>query len=179
MAKLNKQRLANLAGAVGIIYVGGETEAEMRERKFRIDDALQATQAAVRGGIVIGGGMTFLDIALSDPTSELDEMYNSSLFSIFRQICENAGKNSLDIYKRIQERKEDGRTAHTGYNALTDTVENLLEAGVIDPTLVISSALTAASSVAQLLITTSATITPEKTQDTLSPMGDDMSLLDQ
>lgn len=179
MAKLNKQRLANLAGAVGIIYVGGETEAEMRERKFRIDDALQATQAAVRGGIVIGGGMTFVDITAHDANSELDSMYSKSLFSIFSQICENAGKNPDDIYKKIQERKEDGRTAHTGYNALTDEVENLLDAGVIDPTLVISSALTAASSVAQLLITTSATITPEKTQDTLSPMGDDMSLLDQ
>lgn len=183
MAKLNKQRLANLAGAVGIIYVGGETEAEMRERKFRIDDALQATQAAVKGGIVIGGGMTFIDISgktnEQDLQSALDKLYSDSLFSIFKQICENAGKNFLDILKKIDERKADGRTAHTGYNALTNEVENLLEAGVIDPTLVISSALTAASSVAQLLITTSATITPEKTQDTLSPMGDDMSLLDQ
>jgi chaperonin GroEL len=181
MAKLNKQRLANLAGAVGIIYVGGETEAEMRERKFRIDDALQATQAAVRGGIVIGGGITFLDISSTsqDDKPELTAMYNESLFSIYKQICDNAGKNPTEILNKMKERKEDGRTAHTGYNALTDTVENLLEAGVIDPTLVISSALTAASSVAQLLITTSATITPEQTQDTLSPMGDDMSLLNQ
>lgn len=182
MAKLNRQRLANLAGAVGIIYVGGETEAEMRERKFRIDDALQATQAAVKGGIVIGGGMTFIDMMREntpEDDSELMLVYNESLFSIFKQICENAGKDSIKVLKAIHERKEDGRTAHTGYNALTDTVENLLESGVIDPTLVISSALTAASSVAQLLITTSATVTPEKTQDTLSPMGDDMSLLDQ
>jgi len=182
MAKLNRQRLANLAGAVGIIYVGGETEAEMRERKFRIDDALQATQAAVKGGIVIGGGMTFIDMMgenSAEDDTNLQLVYNESLFSIFKQICENAGKNSLDILKKIDERKADGRTAHTGYNALTNEVENLLDAGVIDPTLVISSALTAASSVAQLLITTSATITPEKTQDTLSPMGDDMSLLDQ
>ena len=182
MAKLNRQRLANLAGAVGIIYVGGETEAEMRERKFRIDDALQATQAAVKGGIVIGGGMTFIDMMREntpEDDSELMLVYNESLFSIFKQICENAGKDSIKVLKAIYERKEDGRTAHTGYNALTDKVENLLESGVIDPTLVISSALTAASSVAQLLITTSATVTPEKTQDTLSPMGDDMSLLDQ
>lgn len=180
MAKLNKQRLANLAGAVGVIYVGGETEAEMRERRFRIDDALQATQAAVKGGIVIGGGMTFIDmLEINDAQSVLDKMYNDSLFSIFNQICENAGKDPKTIYQKVIERKQDGRTAHTGYNALTDEVENLLEVGVIDPTLVISSALTAASSVAQLLITTSATITPEKTQDTLSPMGDDMSLLDQ
>lgn len=180
MAKLNKQRLANLAGAVGIIYVGGETEAEIAERRFRVDDALQATQAAVRGGIVAGGGITLRNIANSATVFngldiKLNEMFMQSMLAVFNQICANAGKNPEALIRMIDKIGKE----NTGYNALTDKIEDLIETGVIDPTLVISSALTAASSVAQLLITTSVTVNPVKTQDSIDPLGGDMSLLNQ
>lgn len=180
MAKLNKQRLANLAGAVGIIYVGGETEAEIAERRFRVDDALQATQAAVRGGIVAGGGITLRNIANKATTSngldmKLNEMFMQSMLAVFNQICTNAGKNPDALIGMIDKVGKE----NTGYNALTDKIEDLITTGVIDPTLVISSALTAASSVAQLLITTSVTVNPVKTQDSIDPLGGDMSLLNQ
>lgn len=180
MAKLNKQRLANLAGAVGIIYVGGETEAEIAERRFRVDDALQATQAAVRGGIVAGGGITLRNIANKATTSngldmKLNEMFMQSMLAVFNQICTNAGKNPDALIGMIDKVGKE----NTGYNALTDKIEDLITTGVIDPTLVISSALTAASSVAQLLITTSVTVNPLKTQDSIDPLGGDMSLLNQ
>ncbi len=180
MAKLNRQRLANLAGAVGIIYVGGETEAEIAERRFRVDDALQATQAAVRGGIVAGGGITLRNIANKATTSngldmKLNEMFMQSMLAVFNQICTNAGKNPDALIGMIDKVGKE----NTGYNALTDKIEDLITTGVIDPTLVISSALTAASSVAQLLITTSVTVNPLKTQDSIDPLGGDMSLLNQ
>lgn len=178
MAKLNKQRLANLDGAVGIIYVGGETEAELQERKFRVDDALQATQAAVRGGIVAGGGITFRNIGNIVTTSngldiKLNEMFMQSMLAIFNQICTNAGKNPDALVGMIDKIGKE----NTGYNALTDKIEDMIEIGVIDPTLVLGSALTAASSVAQLLITTSATVNPIKTQDSIDPLGGDMNML--
>ena len=178
MANLNKQRLANLSGKMAVLYVGGETEAEMREKKFRIDDALQATQAAVRGGISPGGGLSLIKASTeikSDVSYNVEREFRRATFSIFRQICENAGVD----YKYILENTHFAHNDVDGFNVVTNRVENLLDAGVIDPTLVLTSALAAASSVAQLLITTSATITPIATQETLSPMGDDMNLLNQ
>lgn len=184
MADLNKQRLASLTGSIGMIYVGGTTEAEMRERKFRIEDALQATQAASKKGIVAGGGIALMSIIDSmypegGTISELEAMFCESLLAPFKQIITNAGKDTADISVRISEFNGGNPTANVGYNANTDVVEDLIEAGVIDPTLVIASALSTGTSVAQLLITTSATVCPVKTQDTISPMGDSMGMLNQ
>jgi chaperonin GroEL len=155
-----QERLAKLAGGVAVIKVGAATEAEMKERKDRIDDALHATRAAVEEGIVAGGGTAYLraidaidKLGLSGEVKIGAEIVKSALALPTITIAENAGKEGQVIANRV--RKEKGAT---GYNAKTDEFEDLVKTGVIDPVKVAKSALINAASVATLLLNTEAMI---------------------
>ncbi len=157
-----QERLAKLAGGVAVIKVGGSTEVEVKERKDRVDDALHATRAAVEEGIVPGGGTALLyaSKALEGLTGENDDqtrgvdIVRKSLTSLVRQIAQNAGHDGAVVSGKLL----DGNDTSLGFNAATDTYENLVQAGVIDPTKVVRTALQNAASVAGLLITTEATV---------------------
>ncbi|HZV18966.1 MAG TPA: chaperonin GroEL [Sphingobium sp.] len=157
-----QERLAKLAGGVAVIKVGGATEVEVKERKDRVDDALHATRAAVEEGIVPGGGTALLYAskaidglkgANDDQTRGID-IVRRALTSLVRQIAENAGHDGAVVSGKLL----DGNDPTIGFNAQTDTYENLVAAGVIDPTKVVRTALQNAASVAGLLITTEATV---------------------
>jgi chaperonin GroEL len=158
-----QERLAKLAGGVAVIKVGGASEVEVKERKDRVDDALHATRAAVEEGIVPGGGTALLYASKvlnglkgenDDQTRGIDIVRRAILAPV-RQIAQNAGHDGAVISGNLL--REDDETQ--GFNAATDTYENLVEAGVIDPTKVVRTALQDAASVAGLLITTEAAIT--------------------
>jgi chaperonin GroEL len=157
-----QERLAKLAGGVAVIKVGGATEIEVNERKDRVDDALHATRAAVEEGIVPGGGVALLYAAKAldglsgendDQTRGLD-IVRKALQAPVRQIAENAGHDGAVVAGKLI----DGKDTSLGFNAQTETYENLVKAGVIDPTKVVRTALQDAASVAGLLITTEASI---------------------
>ncbi|MGN3974366.1 chaperonin GroEL [Tsuneonella sp. SYSU-LHT278] len=163
-----QERLAKLAGGVAVIKVGGASEVEVKERKDRVDDALHATRAAVEEGIVPGGGTALLYSqkalegltgANEDQTRGID-IVRKSLTSLVRQIASNAGHDGAVVSGKLM----DGNDETMGFNAQTDTYENLVQAGVIDPTKVVRTALQNAASVAGLLITTEAAIS-EKPED--------------
>jgi chaperonin GroEL len=157
-----QERLAKLAGGVAVIKVGGATEIEVKERKDRVDDALHATRAAVEEGIVPGGGTALLYAtqALDGLKGENDDqtrgidIVRKALQSPLRQIAENAGWDGAVVAGKLI----DGNDATLGFNAQTETYEDLVKAGVVDPTKVVRTALQDAASVAGLLITTEATI---------------------
>ncbi|GGD99365.1 60 kDa chaperonin 2 [Polymorphobacter glacialis] len=158
-----QERLAKLAGGVAVIKVGGSTEVEVKERKDRVDDALHATRAAVEEGIVPGGGTALLYAtkaleglkgANDDQTRGVD-IVRRALFAPVRQIAANAGHDGAVVSGKLLEGNDD----KIGFNAQTDVYENLVLAGVIDPTKVVRTALQDAASVASLLITTEAAIT--------------------
>jgi chaperonin GroEL len=157
-----QERLAKLAGGVAVIKVGGASEVEVKERKDRVDDALHATRAAVEEGIVPGGGTALLYASKAldgvkgdndDQTRGID-IVRKAILAPIRQIAENAGHDGAVISGNLL--REDDETQ--GFNAATDTYENLVSAGVIDPTKVVRTALQDAASVAGLLITTEAAI---------------------
>lgn len=157
-----QERLAKLAGGVAVVKVGAATETEQKERKLRIEDALNATRAAVEEGIVSGGGTAFLNVqkevaALEDQVDgdELTgvQIIERALEEPVRQIAENAGQEGSVVVNRVREAE-----AGVGYNAATDTFENMIEAGIVDPTKVTRSALQNAASVAALLLTTEAVV---------------------
>jgi chaperonin GroEL len=157
-----QERLAKLAGGVAVIKVGGASEVEVKERKDRVDDALHATRAAVEEGIVPGGGTALLYAtkaleglkgANDDQTKGID-IVRKAILSPIRQIAENAGHDGAVVSGNLL--REGDQTM--GFNAATDTYENLKAAGVIDPTKVVRTALQDAASVAGLLITTEAAI---------------------
>jgi chaperonin GroEL len=157
-----QERLAKLAGGVAVIKVGGATEVEVKERKDRVDDALHATRAAVEEGIVPGGGTALLYAtkaldglkgANEDQTRGID-IVRKSLTSLVRQIAQNAGHDGAVVSGKLLDQDD----TSFGFNASTDTYENLVAAGVIDPTKVVRTALQNAASVAGLLITTEATV---------------------
>jgi chaperonin GroEL len=163
-----QERLAKLAGGVAVIKVGGATEVEVKERKDRVDDALHATRAAVEEGIVPGGGVALLYAtraleglkgANEDQTRGVD-IVRKAIEAPVRQIAENAGHDGAVVAGRLLDKGDEGY----GFNAATDTYENLAAAGVIDPTKVVRTALQDAASVAGLLITTEAAIS-EKPDD--------------
>jgi chaperonin GroEL len=161
MEKL-QERLAKLAGGVAIIKVGGSSELEVKERKDRVDDALSATRAAVEEGIVPGGGTALLyaSRALDGLAGANDEqtrgidIVRRALQSPLRQIAENAGFDGAVVAGKLM----DQESGTFGFNAQTDVYEDLVAAGVIDPTKVVRSALQDAASVAGLLITTEAAV---------------------
>jgi chaperonin GroEL len=157
-----QERLAKLAGGVAVIKVGGSSEIEVKERKDRVDDALHATRAAVEEGIVPGGGTALLYAtkALNGLTGQNDDqtrgidIVRKAIIAPVRQIAENAGHDGAVISGRLL----DGTDETIGFNAQTEVFENLVQAGVIDPTKVVRTALQDAASVAGLLITTEAAV---------------------
>ncbi|MGX7951496.1 chaperonin GroEL [Tsuneonella sp. HG249] len=170
-----QERLAKLAGGVAVIKVGGASEVEVKERKDRVDDALHATRAAVEEGIVPGGGTALLYAtkalegvtgANEDQTRGID-IVRKSLTSLVRQIAQNAGHDGAVVSGKLI----DGNDENMGFNAQTETYENLVQAGVIDPTKVVRTALQNAASVAGLLITTEAAISEKPEDKPAMPMG--------
>ncbi|MFN2099564.1 chaperonin GroEL [Altererythrobacter sp. MF3-039] len=173
-----QERLAKLAGGVAVIKVGGATEVEVKERKDRVDDALHATRAAVEEGIVPGGGTALLYAtkALTDLEGENDDqtrgidIVRRALQSPVRQIAENAGHDGAVVAGKLIDANDDT----LGFNAQTDAYENLVNAGVIDPTKVVRTALQDAASVAALLITTEAAICEKPDDKAAAPAMPDM-----
>lgn len=160
-----QERLAKLSGGVAVIKVGAATEAEMKEKKDRIEDALNATRAATLEGVVSGGGLALalagnvfkevVDSGIENPGAQI---VDSAILEPIKQIAANAGKDgSLVLYNIMNEHKHG--TGSYGYNAATDTFEDLIEAGIIDPTKVVRSALENAASAAIMFLTTEAVIT--------------------
>ncbi|MEE2698483.1 MAG: chaperonin GroEL [Pseudomonadota bacterium] len=157
-----QERLAKLAGGVAVIRVGGATEVEVKERRDRVDDALNSTRAAVEEGVVPGGGAALLYAirSLDKLSGENDDqrvgidIVRRALQSPIRQIAENAGHDGAVISGKLLEQKD----ASLGFNAQTGKYVNMVKAGVIDPTKVVRTALQDASSVAGLLITTEAMV---------------------
>ncbi|OIO64504.1 chaperonin GroEL [Candidatus Woesearchaeota archaeon CG_4_10_14_0_2_um_filter_57_5] len=155
-----QKRLGKLSGGVAVINVGAPTETEMKEKKARVDDALHATKAAVEEGIIAGGGVTLLRaipgvraLKLEGDEATGADIVAKALESPIRQIAANAGKDGSVIIERLKSEK-----APIGYNARTDTFENLLTAGVVDPTKVARSALQNAGSIAGMILTTEAVV---------------------
>ncbi|MCH7628424.1 MAG: chaperonin GroEL [Proteobacteria bacterium] len=174
-----QERLAKLAGGVAVIKVGGATEVEVKERKDRVDDALHATRAAVEEGIVPGGGTALLYAtkaldglkgANDDQTKGID-IVRRAIQAPIRQIAANAGHDGAVVSGNLLREDDENQ----GFNAATDTYENLKAAGVIDPTKVVRTALQDAASVSGLLITTEAAIS-ERPDDkpAMPPMGGGM-----
>jgi len=166
-----QERLAKLAGGVAVINVGAATETEMKERKALVEDALQATRAAVEEGIVAGGGVALLraqetlnevELEREDEQVGVQILYRALEHPI-RQIAENAGVEGSIVVAKV--RAERGAV---GYNADTDVYEDLVEAGVIDPTKVVRTALQNAASIASLLLTTEAVVV-EQAEDAPPP----------
>jgi len=160
-----QERLAKLAGGVAIINVGAATETEMKEKKARVEDALHATRAAVEEGVVPGGGVAFLraQFSLDRIKGTEDEktgvaIVRRALEEPIRMIAQNAGAESSIVVARVKESKE----KNFGYNAQTDTYEDLVKAGVIDPTKVTRTALQNAASIAGLLLTTECVVVEKK-----------------
>jgi chaperonin GroEL len=173
-----QERLAKLAGGVAVIKVGGATEVEVKERKDRVDDALHATRAAVEEGIVPGGGTALLYAtkaleglkgANEDQTRGID-IIRKAITAPIKQIAQNAGHDGAVVAGNLL--REDDETQ--GFNAATDVYENLVKAGVIDPTKVVRTALQDAASVAGLLITTEAAIVERSEDKPASPPMPDM-----
>ncbi|MET0179591.1 MAG: chaperonin GroEL, partial [Novosphingobium sp.] len=170
-----QERLAKLAGGVAVIKVGGASEVEVKERKDRVDDALHATRAAVEEGIVPGGGIALLYAtkALEGLKGENDDqtrgidIVRKAILTPARQIAENAGHDGAVITGNLLREGDENQ----GFNAQTDTYENLAQAGVIDPTKVVRAALQDAASVAGLLITTEAAISERPEDKPAMPMG--------
>lgn len=161
-----QERLAKLAGGVAVIKVGAATETELKERKYRIEDALNATRAAVEEGFVPGGGTALIDVI--DDVAALSEagdvqtginIVKRALEEPVRQIAINAGKEGSVIVEKLKEQK-----AGIGYNAATDEWVDMIEAGIVDPTKVTRSALQNAASVSALLLTTEAVVA-DKTEE--------------
>jgi chaperonin GroEL len=161
-----QERMAKLAGGVAVINVGAATEVEMKEKKARVEDALSATRAAVEEGIVPGGGITLLHAAKGLEKLELEgdeavgrDMVRRALEEPLRQIATNAGVEGSLVVQHVLASPKD-----VGYNAETGTYENMVEAGIVDPTKVARVAMQNAASVAGLLLTTEAVVTdaPER-----------------
>ena len=172
-----QERLAKLAGGVAVIKVGGATEVEVKEKKDRVDDALNATRAAVEEGILPGGGTALLRAAGNiDVDGENDDegagidIVRKALESPVRQIAENAGVEGSVVVNEIKSGKGKG----FGFNAQTEEYGNLVEMGVVDPAKVVRSALQNAASVAGLLITTEAGISEAPKKDEAAPAMPDM-----
>jgi len=168
-----QERLAKLAGGVAVINVGAATEAEMKEKKARVEDALHATRAAVEEGIVPGGGVAFIraqGVLKNFKVEDADEQVGVAIIrraieEPLRMIVQNAGGEGSIVVEKVRASKDSA----FGYNALTDTYEDLVAAGVIDPTKVTRTALQNAASIAGLLLTTEALIVEKKDDRPAAP----------
>jgi chaperonin GroEL len=168
-----QERLAKLSGGVAVINVGAATETEMKEKKARVEDALHATRAAVEEGIVAGGGVALIraqsaleKIRGTDDEKIGVEIVRRALEEPIRMIAQNAGAEGSIVVARVKESKE----KNFGYNAATDAYEDLVKAGVIDPTKVTRTALQNAASIAGLLLTTECVVV-EKKEDKPAPVA--------
>ena len=170
-----QERLAKLAGGVAVINVGAATEAEMKEKKDRVDDALHATRAAVEEGIVPGGGVALLRTlgALDKAIEKLSgdetlgaQIVRRAIEEPLRILCANAGVEGSTVVQEVLRKK-----GNFGYNVATSNYEDLVSAGVLDPTKVVRSAIQNAASVAGLLLTTECLITEEPEKEKPAPAG--------
>src|SRR6184192_868242 len=169
-----QERLAKLAGGVAVINVGAATESEMKEKKARVEDALHATRAAVEEGIVPGGGVALLfaqkgldRVKGSDDDEKIGvEIVRRALEEPMRMIAQNAGAEASIVVGKVKESKD----KNFGYNAQTDAFEDLVAAGVIDPTKVTRTALQNAASIASLLLTTECVVVEKKEKEKAPPM---------
>jgi chaperonin GroEL len=169
-----QERLAKLAGGVAVVHVGAATETEMKEKKARVEDALHATRAAVEEGIVPGGGVALLwcqrVLDKVKGTAEDEkigiDIVRRALEEPIRMIAQNAGAEGSIIVGKVKESKD----KNFGYNAQTDSFEDLVAAGVIDPTKVTRTALQNAASIAGLLLTTECVVVEKKEKDKAPPM---------
>lgn len=169
-----QERLAKLAGGVAVLYVGAATEVEMKEKKDRVDDALHATRAAVEEGIIPGGGVAYIRTLASIANLEgvnADEntgiqIVRRALEEPLRQIVANAGGEGSVVVQKVRDGKDD-----FGYNARTEVYENLMAAGVIDPTKVSRVALENAGSIAGMLLTTECVISDVEEEGSPAGMG--------
>jgi chaperonin GroEL len=169
-----QERLAKLVGGVAVIKVGAATETEMKEKKARVEDAMHATRAAVEEGIVPGGG-----VALARCVSALDKLklegdeqigvniVKRAIAEPLRMIAENAGEEGAIVYGKVMDSKDN----NFGYNALTGDYEDLVKAGVLDPTKVVRTALQNAGSIASLMLTTEALVAEIPEEKKGAPMG--------
>ncbi len=172
-----QERLAKLSGGVAVIYVGAPTEVEMKEKKDRVDDALHATRAAVEEGIVPGGGVAYIrGIKGLDKVKSVNEdeatgidIVRKALEAPLRTIASNAGLEGSVIIQKVREGK-----GHFGFNARTEKYEDLMKAGVIDPTKVSRVALENAASIASMLLTTEVIIVDKPSEEAAPPMGGGM-----
>ncbi len=163
-----QERLAKLAGGVAVLYVGAASEVEMKEKKDRIDDALHATRAAVEEGVVPGGGVAFIRVLKSLDRISLENADEKTGVSIvrraleepLRQIAENAGVDGSIVVQKVKE-----GNGNYGYNARLDKYQNMLVAGIIDPTKVSRVALENAASIAGMLLTTACVISEDPTNE--------------
>ncbi|HSE32815.1 MAG TPA: chaperonin GroEL [Pyrinomonadaceae bacterium] len=173
-----QERLAKLVGGVAVIKVGAATETEMKEKKARVEDAMHATRAAVEEGIVPGGGVALVRAAKAlekfetskDGTGDPDEqigvnIVRRALEEPLRQIVQNAGKEGAVVVERVRSEKNE----NVGFNAATETFEDLVKAGVIDPAKVTRTALQNAASIAGLMLTTEAMVSELPEDDKSSP----------
>jgi len=169
-----QERLAKLAGGVAVINVGAATETEMKEKKARVEDALHATRAAVEEGIVPGGGVALLwcqktldRIKGTDDDEKIGvDIVRRSLEEPMRMIAQNAGAEASIVVGKVKESKD----KNFGYNAQSDSYEDLVAAGVIDPTKVTRTALQNAASIAALLLTTECVVVEKKEKEKAPPM---------
>ena len=170
-----QERLAKLAGGVAIIRVGGATEVEVKEKKDRVDDALNATRAAVEEGIVPGGGVALLRAKAAVEKLKSDntditagiQIILKALESPIRQIVENSGCEGSIVVGKILENK----SSTFGFNAQTEEYVDMIAAGIVDPAKVVRTALQDAASIAGLLITTEAMIAEAPKRDAAPSMG--------
>jgi chaperonin GroEL len=172
-----QERLAKLVGGVAVIKVGAATETEMKEKKARVEDAMHATKAAVEEGIVPGGGVALIRAGRVLETLKLDvadqqvgvNIVRRAIEEPMRFIAQNAGQEGSIIVSKVKESKD----AEFGYNAATETYENLVQSGVIDPTKVVRTALLNSSSIASLLLTTEAIVSeiPEEKKEAAPAPG--------
>ncbi len=169
-----QERLAKLSGGVAVLYIGAATEVEMKEKKDRVEDALNATKAAIAEGIIPGGGVGYvraiealekLKGSNEDETTGI-QIIKRALEEPLRQIVENAGLEGSVVVNKIKEGKDD-----FGYNASTDKYENLYKSGVLDPTKVARIALENAASIAGMFLTTECVIVDKKEENPMPPMG--------
>ena len=171
-----QERLAKLTGGVAVIKVGAATEVEMKEKKDRIEDALNATRAAVAEGVVPGGGLAIAlaGNAFEEITNKKDEdpgvrIVDNAIVEPIKQIASNAGKDgSLILYNIIRENK--AGNSNIGFNAAQDKFEDMVQAGIVDPAKVVRSALENASSAAIMFLTTEAVITDKPEEKSEAPM---------
>ncbi len=167
-----QERLAKLSGGVAVLKIGASTEIEMKEKKARVEDALHATRAAVEEGIIPGGGVAFvraIKILEELKGENIDQntgvkIIMKALEEPLRQIVNNAGLDGSVVLQKVREGKDD-----FGFNAASEVYENLIKAGVIDPTKVARTALENAASVASLLITTEAVVYEKKEKESAMP----------